>query len=148
MNILFVCTGNTCRSPMAEGYFKSLCLKNNEDKLKIKSAGVGAVDGCPASQEALFVLKRFNIDFNGHRSQRLTASLLDWADLVVAMTRGHIDAINKRFPSFDKKIVLLKNFTEEKGDITDPIGGDFFDYKECFLDMKKALDNLFIVLDK
>lgn len=143
MNILFVCTGNICRSPMAEGYLKYLCQKNKIKGVDVKSAGVGALDGCPASDEALMVLRSFGIDLSIHRSQRLTAALLGWADIVIVMTQGHKEIINRRFPDFNGKIVLLKNYDEKSGDIFDPMGGDFSIYNACFSDMKKALEKLF-----
>ena len=127
---------------MAEGYFKHLCQKNGTKGIDIKSAGVGAVDGCPASDGALLVLRSFGIDLSKHRSQDLTASLLTWADIVVTMTRRHKDIITKRFPDFNEKIMLLKNYDGNDGDIVDPIGGDLSTYKACLSDMKKALDNL------
>jgi len=147
MNILFVCTGNTCRSPMAEGYFKYLCHKNKVKRIDIKSAGIGAIDGYPASDSALMVLRSLGIDLSEHRSQRLTASLLAWADVIVAMTQGHKDILSRRFPDFNGRIVLLKKYDVKSGDIFDPIGGGFSTYKACFSNMKKALDNLFATLD-
>lgn len=133
---------------MAEGYFRHLCQKNNAKDIGIKSAGVGAIDGCPTSDGALMVLRGLGIDLSEHRSQRLTASLSAWADIIVAMTQGHKDIVSRQFSNFNGKIVLLKKYDGKSGDIFDPIGGDFSTYKACFSDMRKALDNLFATLDK
>ena len=132
---------------MAEWYFKYLCQKSKAKGIDVKSAGVGAIDGCMASDGALMVLRSFGIDSSEHRSQKLTASLLAWADIVIAMTQGHKDIINRRFPDFTGEIVLLKKYDGGNGDIFDPIGGDFSTYKTCFSDMKKALDKLFAAID-
>jgi protein-tyrosine phosphatase len=78
----------------------------------------------------------------------LTSSLLEWADIVIVMTQGHKDVISRRFPDFSGKVVPLRNYNDQSGDIFDPIGGDFYTYKACFSDMKKALDNLFATLEK
>jgi len=94
MNILFVCTGNTCRSPMAEGFFRYLCQAKNPRKLiNIKSAGTGAIDGCPASENSIKILDELGINLRTHRSQKLTSSLLEWSDLVIAMTHSHFSNI-------------------------------------------------------
>lgn len=104
LNILFVCTGNTCRSPMAEAI-----LRKKYPQWKVKSAGVFAASGSPASPEALEALREKNMLFD-HRSQPLTDELLDWADLILTMTSQHKQLVTMDFPDYHGKIFALKEF--------------------------------------
>src|SRR5687767_1784922 len=131
--ILFVCTGNVCRSPMAEGLFRA-AVKNNPE-YRVFSAGVGAVDGQPPSPHAVRACKELNIDISRQRSRMLTAELVRQADFIFGMTHGHLDAITLLYPQVMEKTFLLREFddtldTFEK-DISDPIGGSLETYQYC-----------------
>jgi L-threonylcarbamoyladenylate synthase len=127
VNILFVCTGNTCRSPMAEGLAKKAIaekLKCNIDRLadmgyKTTSAGVAAVNGFAVSPESVRFCASRGIDIASHRSRRLTSGMLDDADYIFAMSPGHLDGIIRSAPAAAVKCQLL----EAGGNIDDPIGG-------------------------
>jgi RpiB/LacA/LacB family sugar-phosphate isomerase len=131
--ILFVCTGNVCRSPMAEGLLRH-AMKGRGD-FRMLSAGVGAIDGQPPSAHAVSVLKELGIDISRQRSSMLTAELVDQADYIFGMTHGHVDAINLLFPQAVEKTFLLREFDETldvfEKDISDPIGGSYEVYCEC-----------------
>jgi len=144
VNILFVCTGNTCRSPMAGGFAKKLLagkLKCDIDRLeqmgyKITSAGVIALDGIDASAEAIRFCASRGVDITGHKSRRLTAEMLKEADYIFAMSAGHRDDIIRLFPASAEKCMLLN----DAGDINDPMGGDFEAYKICGLIIEKTVN--------
>lgn len=107
MNILFVCTGNTCRSPMAEAL-----LKHKFPEVNVKSAGVFAHNGERISQHAVDVLKERGVDAN-HVSQRVTPRLLQWADVVLMMTTGHKQALMMEYPNHQEKYFTLKEYVSE-----------------------------------
>ncbi|MHC1765165.1 MAG: ribose 5-phosphate isomerase B [Verrucomicrobiia bacterium] len=131
--ILFVCTGNVCRSPMAEGLFRH-AVKGNS-KYRVISAGVGAVDGQPPSPHAVRALKELGIDISRQRSRMLSADLVREADYIFGMTHGHVDAVTLLFPQAAEKTFLLREFDETldvfEKDISDPIGGSYEVYLNC-----------------
>lgn len=131
--ILFVCTGNVCRSPMAEGLFRHAV--RNSSNYRVISAGVGAVDGQPPSPHAVRALKDLGIDIARQRSQMLTSELVQQADYIFGMTHGHVDAVNLLFPQAAEKTFLLREFDETldvfEKDISDPIGGSYDVYLNC-----------------
>ncbi|MBN1863549.1 MAG: hypothetical protein JW808_01475, partial [Victivallales bacterium] len=86
MHVLFVCSGNTCRSPMAEGYLRHLLEKGGRGDITVSSAGTSTADGMPPSRHSVEALKEHGIDISGHRSTGLTVELLKRSDMVVAMT--------------------------------------------------------------
>ena len=96
MNILFVCTGNTCRSPMAEGTFKDMLKKNNIANINVSSAGISVFPGEHANENAIAALKEKGIDIEEHRAKQLTDEIKK-ADLILTMTLGHKKVIADYF---------------------------------------------------
>lgn len=151
MNILFVCTGNTCRSPMCEGFFRKLVRDAKTTDLHCQSAGISACAGAPASPNAEEVMKTFGVDLSGHRAAALSARLVAEADRIVAMTESHRRAILAQYPDAGKKLFLLNEFHSDPSvprDVADPFGGNAEVYRKCFGEMKGALENLFLDLSK
>jgi protein-tyrosine phosphatase len=110
-HILFVCTGNTCRSPLAEGMLRLLAREQGID-LEVKSAGVAAIDGVPASEQTTHILREKGFD-EELTSSSLTESLVGWADLILTMTASHKRHAIQRFPEAFGKIYTLKEFIED-----------------------------------
>jgi RpiB/LacA/LacB family sugar-phosphate isomerase len=131
--ILFICTGNVCRSPMAEGIFRA-AVKGRGD-YKVSSAGLGAMDGQPPSAHAVRAVKELGIDISGQRSRMLTPELVQSADYIFGMTHSHLDTILLLYPQAAEKTFLLREFDETldpyEKDISDPIGGSFEVYSAC-----------------
>ncbi len=133
-NILFVCTGNSCRSVMAEGYFNR-SVEEQANKFLIGSAGVGAMDGYPASEETIRVMREHDIDVSGHRSRRLTAAMVRAADKIFVMEAMHREAILHAWPEAAEKVHLLTEYSPDDFkksfdiDIPDPIrmSDNFYD---------------------
>ncbi len=120
--ILFVCTGNQCRSPMAEYLFRAHF--GRQSGWTSASAGVMAGDGIPASKNAVKALAELGIDLRAHRSRALTRDLVDAAFRVVVMTEFHRLLVTERFPESAGKVFLLKEFdpSADGEDIDDPVG--------------------------
>lgn len=138
INILFVCTGNTCRSPMAEALLKS---KNN-DKFAVKSAGVFAQNGAKASKYASEVLAEKGI-IHDHKSTTLTSELVDWATYILTMTNGHKALVISQYPNSSEKTYTLKEFVNGKnGDISDPFGGSKEIYQMTLQELEELIDAL------
>ena len=147
MNVLFVCTGNTCRSPMCEGYLKHLCAKAHRDDITALSAGLFAGGGHPASGNAIATMKRHGIDLSAFRNRQLTHGMIAEADCIVAMARSHRIQIGAIDPAALAKTRLLLEYASRPGtDVADPFGGSEELYGSCFTEMKGALDNLFALL--
>ena len=123
--ILFVCTGNSCRSVMAEGLFKQM-MADRESEFSISSAGTGTVDGYPSSEPTVRVMKEEGVDVSGHRSRRLTPDMIKFADRIYAMERMHKAAVLEMYPEAKGKVFLLTEFAPGNAngaeiDIPDPI---------------------------
>ena len=131
--ILFLCTGNICRSPMAEGLFRHAVKGRGE--FRILSAGLGAVDGQPPTKHSVEAMREIGIEISRQRSRALTAELVRSADLILGMTHSHTDTVALLYPQAAEKTFLLREFDETleayEKDISDPIGGSYPVYLEC-----------------
>jgi len=131
--ILFLCTGNVCRSPMAEGLFRHAVKGRGE--FRIVSAGIGAVDGEPPTNHSVQAMREIGIDISGQRSRALTTDLVRSADLILGMTHSHTDTVALLYPAATEKTFLLREFDETlepyEKDISDPIGSPYHIYAEC-----------------
>ena len=141
--ILFICTGNTCRSPMAEAIFRH---KTN-NRFEVRSAGIFAHDGSSASAHSIEILKNQSIPMD-HKSKQLTTELVAWSDLILTMGNSHKQMIEQRYPKAIEKVFSLKEYTlNSKADIADPYGGTLNDYEKTFNEIEKAILVLIEKLD-
>lgn len=128
--IAVVCTGNTCRSPMAEVLLRDKLsqMDGRGDKIEVVSAGVAAGNGSPASPQAIDVMKAKGLDLENHSSRMLDDHLVASADLILTMTRGHRAAILAAWPDLHDRVHTLRR---DGGDVTDPVGMPIEVYQQC-----------------
>lgn len=153
--IIFVCTGNTCRSSMAQGLFEAALTDNSRlsDSYAAYSAGIHAAEGDPASPYSIKVLRDWGIDISGHHARRITREDILSSYLVLTMTMTHKNILLAYFPEAAGKTFTLKEFTagntaasgENENlnfDIADPFGMPEEEYRKCALDIRQAVDEL------
>lgn len=137
--VLFVCTGNTCRSPMAAALLNA--RSGLRPRWRAESAGVAAGIGEPASHGASFVMGEWGIDLSGHRSRPFTPALGAAADLVVGICPPHAAAIVEASPALRTKTLVLGSFLPDgPRPIADPFGGGIDGYRRARDDIDRALD--------
>lgn len=138
MRILFVCSGNTCRSPIAAGLARQ-CLGPG---FEIRSAGIYARDRDTVNKKAVQVLSEKGIDISGHQVVRLTGEMLIWADLVFTMTRSQAIELIRCYPDLSPKIMCLGDWLGSGEDVPDPWGGSLEIYRECALTLESILKKI------
>ncbi len=150
-HVLFVCTGNTCRSPMAEGLFRKAVMDRGD--YEVSSAGVAASKGTPASSETSAILKKRAAALEDFRSRPVSDAILSEASHVFAMTQGHLHALESRFPEHADKFYLVCEFADipKKGvaaDVPDPIGMGRAAYEDVANVLEKAIPTIIAYIDK
>lgn len=143
--VLFVCTGNSCRSVMAEYFLKSV-LKGRDD-VEVLSAGTGVFVKSCASSETLNILREHGIEASGHQARAIDPILLRKADLIFTMTRSHRNQVIEMAPQVEPRVYLLKEFVDGpmgmvEPDVPDPIGQTYLEYRQCAEIIKQALHKI------
>lgn len=143
--ILFICSGNTCRSPMAEGIFRKI---SNERGIKVEalSAGIFAGEGLKAAKHAICAALEKGANISSHKSRALEEMILSDADLILTMTNQYKELLIENFPICNGKIYTLKEYNgayPSDLDIHDPFGSDLENYRKCADEIENELNKLF-----
>jgi protein-tyrosine-phosphatase len=141
-NILFVCIGNICRSPFAQGLFTKLMRQEGHKGFHAESAGLLALPGNSATFLAQKVADEYGVDLAGHEAKRLSQELVDASGLILVMEKSHKDEVLSDFPQAADKTFLLRRFarfgSRNRG-IADPYGLQYDAYRFCYLDIEDAV---------
>lgn len=144
MRVVFVCTGNTCRSPTAEAIARSVASRRHLTDIVFESAGTSAWDGAPASDGALLVGLERALDLNAHRARQLTREIVSGADLLLAMGPHHLERIEAL--GGVGKAYLLTTYAshgQEARPISDPFGGDLDVYRAMIDELTREMERVF-----
>lgn len=141
MNILFVCTGNTCRSPMAQGIFEKM-LSGKKGTYSVDSAGIYVHPGAGITEQAQKQLKKRGIAMGARKSVQITHDMIEKADLVFTMTGNQRRMLVETYPYAADKIHLLGDYTNRGGDVVDPYGGS----DEMYAESAKEIEGMLGIL--
>lgn len=144
MNVLFVCTGNTCRSPLAEHFAKAVAARRGIANFKASSAGTNAWDGAPASDGALLVGMERQLDLAPHRSRKLTREMVAAADVILVMGTAHVESVMQL--GGGGKVHVIDEYGSDgasSNGVNDPFGGDLDGYREAADSLERAIEGMF-----
>ena len=143
--ILFLCTGNICRSPFAEGLLRNMVAEKDLKEIAVDSAGLLALPGNSVTALAQQAAEEFGVDLSDHRAKSVSEGLLTWSDLVLVMEKPQEEALLSAIPDAAGKVLLLRHFgrhgSRRRG-IADPYGLQYEAYRFCFLDIEDAVSGL------
>ena len=143
MNLLFVCSGNTCRSALAEALARKIAARRGVDDLNVSSAGTNAWDNSPATDEALLVGMERGLDLTGHRARKLTPTMVSEADLIFVMTPGHLEPVRAMGGRGKAHVIDEYASGVTNQGISDPFGGDLETYRQTADTLEEELEKLF-----
>lgn len=152
MRLLFVCSGNICRSPMAAEYFRQRAAQSGLSHVVVESAGTLGIEGQPASAEAVRVMEEIGVDLRSHRSRGVSEALLRTTDITVAMAHDHLDYLARYHDRGEDERLLLRSFEEgslpasSPRDLEDPIGRPLAFYREQVPLIVRCVDHLVLHL--
>jgi glycine hydroxymethyltransferase len=142
--VLFICTGNVCRSPMAEGFLREMAREANAD-IEVGSAGLGAMDDMTPSRNSVIAMREEGIDISRQLSRQLTPEMVEEYTHIFGLGTSHVDTIRSYFPEAQEKTFVLREFIADEGldlEVADPIGGDLDEYRLTRNLIKEAMPSI------